>query len=152
VNPRQRVHATCVAINGRGVLLRGKPGAGKSDLALRLIDTPGYGLGPELLRAELVADDQVMLEQVAGALLASCPDPIRHRLEIRGLGIVDRMSGGPVPLALVVDLVPGLAVERLPADSDRSTSLLEVRLPRLALDPSTASAPAKIRAALSLSA
>jgi serine kinase of HPr protein (carbohydrate metabolism regulator) len=141
-----------VAINGRGVLLRGKPGAGKSDLALRLIDTPGYGLGPELLRAELIADDQVMLEQVAGVLLASCPNPIKHRLEIRGLGIVDRMSGGPVPLALVVDLVPGLAVERLPADSDRSTSLLEVRLPRLALDPSTASAPAKIRAALSLSA
>ncbi|HMT15512.1 MAG TPA: HPr kinase/phosphatase C-terminal domain-containing protein [Aestuariivirga sp.] len=152
MNPRQRVHATCVAINGRGVLLRGKPGAGKSDLALRLIDTPGYGLGPELLRAELIADDQVMLEQVAGVLLASCPNPIKHRLEIRGLGIVDRMSGGPVPLALVVDLVPGLAVERLPADSDRSTSLLEVRLPRLALDPFTASAPAKIRAALSLSA
>lgn len=152
MNPRQRVHATCVAINGRGVLLRGKPGAGKSDLALRLIDTPGYGLGPELLRAELIADDQVMLQQVAGTLLASCPDPIRHRLEIRGLGIVDRKSGGPVPLALVVDLVPGLAVERLPADSDRSTSLLEVRLPRLALDPFTASAPAKIRAALSLSA
>lgn len=152
MNPRQRVHATCVAINGRGVLLRGKPGAGKSDLALRLIDTPGYGLGPELLRAELIADDQVMLEQVAGVLLASCPNPIKHRLEIRGLGIVDRMSGGPVPLALVVDLLPGLAVERLPADSDRSTSLLEVRLPRLALDPFTASAPAKIRAALSLSA
>ncbi|MXX22636.1 MAG: aldolase, partial [Rhodospirillales bacterium] len=29
---------TCVAVDGRGVLLRGPSGAGKSDLALRLID------------------------------------------------------------------------------------------------------------------
>ena len=41
------VHATAVAIEGEAVLLRGASGAGKSDLALRLIDGG----------ARLVADD-----------------------------------------------------------------------------------------------
>ncbi|HBM89423.1 MAG TPA: aldolase, partial [Rhodobiaceae bacterium] len=31
------MHATCVAIKGVGVLLRGASGSGKSDLAYRLI-------------------------------------------------------------------------------------------------------------------
>ena len=51
-----RVHGTCVAIAGRGVLLRAPSGAGKSDLALRLIDAG----------ARLVADDQVELAQDNG--------------------------------------------------------------------------------------
>lgn len=149
----ETVHATCIALNGQGVLLRGPPGAGKSDLALRLIDAPGYGLGKQALRAELIADDQVRLEQVAGRVMASCPNTIKQRMEIRGLGIVATAGGMlPVPLALVVDLVPGLAIERLPDDNDRTTTLLGVRLPRLALDPLTASAPAKVRAALTLQA
>ena len=45
------VHATCIAIDGHGILLRGPAGSGKSDLALRAIDRG----------ARLVADDQVVL-------------------------------------------------------------------------------------------
>ncbi|MBT7294587.1 MAG: serine/threonine protein kinase, partial [Rhodospirillaceae bacterium] len=45
-------HATCIALAGKGVLLRGFSGAGKSDLALRLIDGG----------AKLVADDQVLCD------------------------------------------------------------------------------------------
>jgi serine kinase of HPr protein (carbohydrate metabolism regulator) len=146
---RQTVHATCIALAGRGVLLRGASGSGKSDLALRLMDAEGYGLGAAPLRAELVADDQVMVERVGETLMASCPASIINRMEIRGLGIVEVKAAGPVALALVVDLVAGAAVERLPLDQDRRTSLLGVSLPRLALDPFTAAAPAKIRAALS---
>jgi len=49
--PMVLIHASCVAVEGRGVLLRGAPGAGKSDLALRLIEGG----------ADLVSDDQVVL-------------------------------------------------------------------------------------------
>ena len=45
------VHGTCVDLDGRGILLRGPSGSGKSDLALRLIDSG----------ARLVADDQVVV-------------------------------------------------------------------------------------------
>ena len=38
------IHGTCIAIGAEGVLLVGKPGSGKSDLALRLIDQSGSGL------------------------------------------------------------------------------------------------------------
>ncbi|MBM3488544.1 MAG: hypothetical protein FJX67_18250, partial [Alphaproteobacteria bacterium] len=51
-----RLHATCIAVDGIGVLVRGASGAGKSDLALRLIDAG----------ARLVADDQVLVEAAAG--------------------------------------------------------------------------------------
>ncbi|HEX7199151.1 MAG TPA: serine/threonine protein kinase, partial [Dongiaceae bacterium] len=44
---RLQIHASCVALSGAAVLLRGPPGAGKSDLALRLVDEGG----------KLVADD-----------------------------------------------------------------------------------------------
>src|SRR3546814_10156556 len=47
----QTVHATTVALDGTGVLLRGPAGSGKSDLALRLIDQG----------ARLVADDRTAL-------------------------------------------------------------------------------------------
>ena len=59
------VHATCVALDGAGVLLRGPSGSGKSDLALRLIDGG----------ARLVADDQVALSAEAGRLVARAPAP-----------------------------------------------------------------------------
>src|SRR5947207_2280429 len=59
--PMIRVHGTCVAIDGEGVLLRGRPGSGKSDLALRLID--GGAL--------LVADDQTELSRRGDAIAAA---------------------------------------------------------------------------------
>src|SRR3546814_17418763 len=74
-----RVHATCIAIDGRGILLRGPSGSGKSDLALRLID--GGAL--------LVADDQVILTEADGELTASAPATTAGRMEVRGIGVVD---------------------------------------------------------------
>ena len=82
-------------------MLLGPPGAGKSDLLLRLM---GRGW-------ELVADDQVMVEGLA----VSAPPLLRGMLEVRGLGIFE---GVPVAqgarLALTVDLVPREAMARLP--------------------------------------
>jgi len=131
-----RAHGTCVAIEGEAVLLRGKPGSGKSDLALRLID--GGAL--------LVADDQTELSRDAGGILARGPAAIVGRLEVRGIGILPCPSVASAPLRLVVDLVPAREVERLP--EAQSCSYLDVSLPLVRLAPFEASAPAKIRIAL----
>lgn len=130
------VHATCVAIDGWAVLLRGPPGAGKSDLALRLIDRG----------ARLVADDQVALTAVGGRLVARPPAALAGRLEARGLGIVPVEHVAEAPVALVVDLVAPEAVDRLPEPA--SETLLGIGLPRIALAPFEASAAAKLRLVL----
>ena len=129
-------HATCVAIEGRGVLLRGPSGSGKSDLALRLIDAG----------ALLVADDQTELYLAEGRLMARSPATIAGQLEVRGLGIVDRPRLAAAPVALLVDLVPAGEVERLP--EERREALLGQALPLIALDPFAASAGAKVKLAL----
>jgi serine kinase of HPr protein (carbohydrate metabolism regulator) len=130
------IHATCVAIDGSGVLLRGPPGSGKSDLALRLIDGG----------AALVADDQVVLTTEDGGLIARPPDSIAGRLEVRGVGIETVAAVERAIVALVIDLVPPGQVDRLPAPA--CCRLLGVSMPRFDLAPFEASAPAKVRVAV----
>ena len=130
------VHASCVGIDGAGVLLRAPPGGGKSDLALRLIADG----------ALLVADDQVELAAKAGDLFASAPATIKGRIEVRGIGIVTMAYAESVALALVVDLVMPERVERMPKPAH--CRYLGLDLPRIALAPFVASTPAKLRLAV----
>lgn len=134
------VHATCVAVDGVGVMLRGPSGSGKSDLALRLIDGG----------AVLVADDRVRLApgdgDDAGWLIARAPAPIVGLLEVRGLGPMPVPRVASAPVALVVDLKPGHEIERLPEPG--WCAYCDLRLPLLAVDPFRASAPAALRLAL----
>ncbi len=132
------VTGTCVAIGGRGVLLRGAPGAGKSDLALRLIEDG----------ARLVADDAVEVRNERDALVASTPPAIAGQIEVRGLGVVRIEDAVEAPLVAVVDLVAPAAVERMPEPA--ATEILGVRLPLFALAPFEPSAPAKVRLAVRL--
>jgi len=131
-----RIHATCVAIGGAAVLLRGPSGAGKSDLALRLVAEG----------ARLVADDQVLLAAENGRLVARAPAPIAGQIEVRGLGIVPVATEAEAPVALVADLVAPSEIERMP--EPEAETILGIALPRIALTPFEASAPAKLRLAL----
>ena len=133
------IHASCVAVGRHGVLLLGKSGTGKSDLALRLIDQG----------AVLVADDRTILFLEKGALHARAPSTIKGLLEVRGLGIVKFRSRARVKISLAVRLgregprLPGLRFYRPPAPlAPRS------RVPEILLNGRHTSAPAKIRAAL----
>lgn len=133
------IHASCVALGTRGVLLLGRSGAGKSDLALRLIDEG----------ARLVADDRTILYSQRGALFARPPDSIKGLMEIRGLGIVKFPVRARVKIALVVRL--GREDARLPGRRFwRPPPPLAVREgpPEIMLNGRIPSAPARIRAAL----
>ncbi len=79
-------------MNGEGVLILGEPGTGKSDLALRLIDEPGFGTSESPMRGTLISDDQVIITREEDRLVASAPSTIRGKLEVRGLGIVSLVT------------------------------------------------------------
>ena len=125
-------HGTVVAYQGKGVLLRGISGSGKSDLAVRLIAAG----------AELVADDRVVLERAGEGLVASCPQNLASLIELRGIGIMALPFRPQAEIALVVDLVDSGDVERLP---ESSRAVLEgLFLPVVRLDAFEASTPIKI--------
>jgi HPr kinase/phosphorylase len=90
----QMIHATCVAVDGKGLLITGPSGSGKSGLALSLM----------ALGARLVADDRTLLSMQGDHLYATCPETLSGMIEARGLGILraDPVPGAPV--ALVVDM------------------------------------------------
>jgi serine kinase of HPr protein (carbohydrate metabolism regulator) len=132
--PDATVHASCVAIGGRAVLLAGRSGAGKSDLALRLIDRG----------ARLVSDDYTQLRRSGGRLLARAPETIAGKLEARGVGIVELEWDSDVAVCLEVDL--DQPPDRLP--EARSVLRAGVEIPRIALAALEPSAPIKVEQAL----
>lgn len=122
------IHATCVAIGGVGILIRGPSGSGKSSLALGLILDAPRTLPP----AELVADDRVLLSPEDGRLVARPAPGLAGLIEARGLGI-RRMAFRPrVALRHVVDLAAGDAA-RMPDLETRRTTIQGIDLNRLPL-------------------
>lgn len=74
------VHGVFVEILSLGVLLTGRPGVGKSELALELI-ARGH---------RLVADDATELALLGpDDLCGGCPPLLQDFLEVRGLGVLD---------------------------------------------------------------
>lgn len=112
------IHGTAVALADHGILIRGHSGAGKSDLALRLLALPHDGYPalaiPPIRNIALVSDDQVEIAVSGGNVLLSAPETIRGKIEVRGLGIVTVPQRNAVPLALVVDIVDRAQIERMP--------------------------------------
>lgn len=131
----EMLHATCVAIGGRAVLIEGPPGSGKSDLALRLIDRG----------AKLVADDQTLVVRAGTGLVARPPQTIEGQVEVRGLGIVTLPHLAEAPVALLLRLDPD--PPRLPERRRRVVAGIEVRV--IVLDPRPVSAAIKVELALS---
>ena len=131
-----QVHATCIDVDGVGVLLRGPPGSGKSDLALRLISGG----------ARLVADDRAELTVDSGQITVSPPSEIAGLIEVRGLGVLRFKHRDNVPLGLVLDLVPATSVERM-AEAG-TCEFLGLAFPLWRLTPFEASAAAKVRLAV----
>lgn len=114
------VAASAVAIDGRAILIRGDSGAGKSELALMLIDRGG----------QLISDDQVSLSRRGEVLFAAPAPNIAGRIEVRNLGIVEMAAARDIPVALSLRLEPDA-----PRWIDRpgSLALLGLAIPEIAL-------------------
>lgn len=132
------IHASCVSLKRKGVLLLGDSGAGKSDMALRLI---------EQHQAKLVADDRVDISICNNQAKASCPKNIKGLLEVRGVGIVKYPPQKQTILKLAIQLT-SKPIERLPEKSFYTIG--GVKIPLLKINPFENSAPLKILAALRL--
>lgn len=142
------VHGTCVEIAGAGVLIVGPPGCGKSDLALRLIDQPGRGIGARERTARLLADDQVVVQREGDVLIASPPSTIAGKMEIRGLGIAELEHAARAPLKLCVRLTDAARIERMPDLETQRFTCLGLSIPEVLIDPILPAAAARVRAAL----
>lgn len=88
------IHASCIALNGKGMLILGPSGSGKSALALQLM----------VLGASLVADDRVDLHREGGDIITSCPPALLGMIEARGVGLLRADPVAKAVLGLVVDL------------------------------------------------
>ncbi len=116
-------------------MIEGDSGTGKSDLALRLIDRG----------ATLVSDDYTLLQRAGGELIASPPDTIAGRIEVRGLGVLPMPHVDKVPVALLVHLTA--SPERMPLP-DETRRIAGVDIREVAIDPHSASAAIKVELAL----
>ncbi len=125
------IHASCVAFGKKGVLIFGKSGSGKSDLSLRLID----------MGAKLVADDQVILKNYKGHLLATCPKSIIGKIEAYGLGILTLPFRKKVYIHTVVEIKS--KVDRMPETEYFTYD--GVKVPKIKLPAFEISSPIKIK-------
>ena len=130
-----RLNLTAVAIGGRGMLIEGLPGSGKSSLALALIDRG----------ALLIGDDAVLLEVSQGRLYAFPPPRLAGKLEVRNLGLLDFPTAEGVPVALVARLDP--AAERWIEEAE-CERIAGVALPLVRLWPDTPALPLRAEWAL----
>jgi serine kinase of HPr protein (carbohydrate metabolism regulator) len=100
-------HASCVRFEGKGILIFGPSGSGKSDLSLRLIDAG----------AVLISDDYVNLEWDGKILVGFTAPNIEGLIEVRGIGPLKTEYQSSSPIDLALELTPREEIERLPEES-----------------------------------
>jgi HPr kinase/phosphorylase len=127
------LHGSLLDVHGVGTLLLGPSGIGKSECALELLSR-GH---------RLVGDDVLLLRSTdRGRVVGSAPEPVRHYMEIRGVGIVSVLDlFGPesvrdeMPIDLVCHLVKwreGVEYERVGLERP-TEELAGVSVPSLTL-------------------
>jgi serine kinase of HPr protein (carbohydrate metabolism regulator) len=131
----QILHGTAVLIGAHGVLLTGKPGSGKSDLALRLIDRG----------AKLIADDGVKLIKGSSRPEMHATKKIAGLMEIRNLGILefDHAPSAELYLCVQLDGEP----ERFPLEEITAT-YQGFPIPKIVINAFEVSAAIKVELAL----
>lgn len=139
----QNVHASAILYEGRGVLVRGASGAGKSRLVFDLIDD-AHAHGHD---AALIADDRVSVEASHGRLIARTPRTIAGKIELRGFGIVDLDHEPAGVVALVVD-IEATQPPRMPEDDARHVDVAGIRLPCIRLWREDLRGVVRVRSAL----
>lgn len=114
---RQLFHASGVAVNGRGLLITGPSGSGKSGITLELM---AFGAG-------LISDDSIWVTtHPEGGLRLDAPEQTKGLIESRGMGLLMAKSQSSTWLSLVADLGQ-VESERLPPE--RTITILGAEVP-----------------------
>lgn len=129
--PTDNIHGVLLSIYGKGVLITGESGMGKSETALELIKSGHV----------LVADDRVDVYRIHNTLLGQAPDLLKGMLEIRGIGIIDvaKMFGSTTVLdKSEVDFIVHLEkwdeekeYARVGIEDEQFETYLEVAIPKI---------------------
>lgn len=128
----KQFHSTSVVIEDLGILIKGQSGIGKSDLALRLIDSG----------ATLISDDVTICKKIGDYLYLFSHSDTRGLLEVREIGIMTVPYVENIKLTLVVELVEE-KLERIPRMM--SCNILGVKFPKIKIFGKSSSAVAKIK-------
>lgn len=130
--PSVTEHGVLMEIFGVGILLTGKSGVGKSETAMELIKR-GH---------RLIADDNVIIKEIANELYGTAPDIIRYFMELRGIGIINVKSmygSGSVldekQIQLIIQLEnwqQGKEYDRI-GDEMSSASYFGIKIPKLTI-------------------
>lgn len=120
------IHGTCVVCQAQGILITGRSGSGKSQLALAL-------MSDAVRPCTLVADDGVFLQAKDTGLWASGPHALRGKIERYGMGIETHEFQESCRIALVVTLTPDDRMERMPEPDALVWTHLGISLPKLIL-------------------
>ena len=128
----KKFHSTSVVIEDLGILIRGQSGSGKSDLALRLIDSG----------ATLISDDLTICKKIGDYLYLYPHSKTKGLLEVREIGIMTVPYVENIKLTLVVELVEE-EFERIP--SAMNCSILGLQFPKIKIFGKGSSAVAKIK-------
>jgi len=125
------IHGVLLAIFGRGVLIVGGSGSGKSIAAIEMIDR-GH---------RLVADDAVCLEKRDGKLFGSAPDAFRGKIYVPAMGLIDaavvfgeRAYLDETRIELCLELAPRGTLDEAVTARDRKRNFLGVSVPLLLVE------------------
>ena len=110
-HPISNHHCTCIEINSLGIMIEGKSGAGKTSLALGLLDAART----RNAEFKFICDDQAMLHTVDNELWATAPKPLAGKVELFGAGIANIEHSAQCRIGLVCNLVNQQEIERYPA-------------------------------------
>ena len=97
------IHASSVDINGKGIVILGKSGAGKSNLAIKLIS----------MGAKLISDDQTHFKLIENKIIISKPETTPNFIEARGIGLIEAPFVVSAKLFCFVKIT-NLELKRLP--------------------------------------
>lgn len=131
----KRLHATSVAIEDNGVAIFGDSGSGKSDLALRLIDSG----------ATLISDDITVFSKLEKNINLFGIENTKGLLEVREVGIITVPYVEGIKLKLVVRLTDKV-IERIPKKNQ--INLLGLKFPKLEINGKNSSSVAKVKVKL----
>ena len=115
----KRLHSTSIVVEDIGVLIIGEPGAGKSDLAMRLIDSG----------ATLISDDLTICKKISNSILyLYTPPEIKGLIEIKEKGLLTVPFIDGIRLSLVVEL----SNDKIEDKSENcSCKIMGVKIPKI---------------------